>query len=277
MIKDTAAVIDPQITEHADILATATERPAPQYPIESVDRTLQLLELLSREREVKLSAVRDQLGIGQSTAHRLMAMFVYRGFAVQNQQNLAYRAGPTLFQIGRSAIGAHDVVAHARPALQWLAEHSGETAHLAVLAGTEVRYLDVIECSAPLRVTGRVGQIGPAHATSIGKAMLATLDDDELRRRYTRQPIPQITPRTVTALPDLLADITRTRSRGWSRNREEMHSGVCSVGLAVVHPTHGLLCGLSIACPKARSNPATERAHAALLRIAADQLLALIP
>ena len=253
------------------------DRPLPQYPIESVDRTLQLLELLGRQQEVKLAEVRDQLGIGQSTAHRLMAMLVYRGFAVQNAQTRAYRAGPTLFHLGRSSAGQHDVVQYARRALEWLAEQSGETAHLGILAGTQVRYLDVVESASILRVTGRVGELSPAHSTSLGKAMLATLDDDELRRRYDSGPLAAVTPRSITDTTELVAEIGRTRSRGWARNREEMQSGVCSVGVAVVHPIHGLVGGLSVATPKARSNATVEREHAGLLRVAAARLVVMMP
>ena len=260
-----------------EIDSGTTARTPPQYPIESVDRTLQLIELLSREHELKLSAVRNHLHIGQSTAHRLMAMLVYRGFAVQNLQSLGYRAGPTLFEIGRSAVGDRGVARYARPTLEWLAAQSGETAHLAVLVGTEVRYLDVVECSSPLRVTGRVGQLRPAHLTSIGKAMLATLADDEVLRRYARVPLIPVTPRSIADIGGLMADMRRTRTRGWSRNREEMHSGVCSVGFAVVHPVHGLIGGLSVATPKVRSNPATERAHSDLLGAATARLVELVP
>lgn len=255
---------------------SSPERPLPQYPIESVDRTLQLVELLGQQDEVRLSQVRDRLGVGQSTAHRLMAMLVYRGFATQDPRSRAYRAGPALLRLGRTSAHEHDIVRLARPALQWLAASSGETAHLAVLADAEVHYLDVVETEALLRVTGRVGQFGPAHATSVGKAMLAALDDGDIVRRLGGRTLPQVTSRTVAGQAQLLADIRRTRSRGWSRNREEMQEGVCSVGVALVHPAHGLLGGFSLATPKARSSPVVEREHAALLSVAAARVVSAV-
>ncbi|MFH5824261.1 helix-turn-helix domain-containing protein [Georgenia sp. AZ-5] len=57
------------------------DRPVPQYPIEGVDRVLRALTLFKHEPELRLADVRERLGVGQSTAHRLMAMLVYRGFA----------------------------------------------------------------------------------------------------------------------------------------------------------------------------------------------------
>lgn len=253
-----------------------SDRPVPQYPIESVDRTLLLLEFLGRRPELKLSEVRAHLGVGQSTAHRLMAMLVYRGFAVQDPDTRAYRAGPVLFEIGGSAAGAFDVGRSARPVLEWLAGESGETAHLGVLSGADVRYADVIESPAVLRVTGRVGRLNPAHATSLGKAMLATFDDAHVRGLYAERALRAPTSRSITALDDLLAELGRTRARGWACNRGEMESGVCSVGIGVVHPARGLLGGFSIATPQARSTPAVERAHAELLRDAAARLVAAV-
>lgn len=253
------------------------ERPVPQYPIESVDRTLRLLEFLGQRPELKLSEVRAHLKIGQSTAHRLMAMLVSRGFAVQDPGTRVYRAGPVLFEIGRSAAGAFDIGRSARPVLEWLAGKSGETVHFGVLAGTEVRYVEVIESASTLRVTGRVGRLSPAHATSMGKAMLATFDNTQVQELYHGRDLPAPTSRSITDLERLLAELGHIRTRGWARNRGEMEVGVCSVGFALVHPVRGLLGGLSIATPQARSTVAMEKEHASLLRAAADRMLAALP
>ena len=252
-------------------------RPVPQYPIESVDRTLLVLRFLAERSELKLSEVREHLGIGQSTAHRLLAMLVYRGYAVQDPVSRTYRAGPVLFEIGRAAAGGFDLVREARPVLEWLGEQSGETVHLGVLDGSRVRYLDVIESASTLRVASRVGQARPAHATSIGKAMLAAADDAHVRSLYPAGALAAQTARTITDLDELLAELRRTRARGHGRNRGEMESGVCSIGVAVVHPARGLLGGLSIAAPTARWGTAVEKVHVGLLRTAAARLASAVP
>ncbi len=251
----------------------APEPAVPQYPIESVDRTLTVLQQLARHPELRLADVRAHLDVGQSTAHRLMAMLVYRGFAVQDPETRAYRAGPVLAEIGRSAAGGFDVVRTARPFLEGLAATSGETAHLGTLSGTTVRYLDVVESTSALRVTGRVGRLTPAHATSLGKAMLATHDDARVRELYAGLELRPQTSQTLTDLDRLVVEVGRARSRGWARNRGEMESGVCSVGVGLELPGHGVF-GLSIATPQVRSSPAVEKEHAGLLRAAAEQLLA---
>jgi DNA-binding IclR family transcriptional regulator len=247
---------------------------APPYPIESVDRTLLLLTLLGQRSELRLSEVREHLGIGQSTAHRLLAMLVYRGFAVQDPASRAYRMGPALAAIGSAGTGdpASRLARRARPVLEWLAAQSGETAHLGVLDGLDVRYVDVVESTAPLRVTGRVGRTTPAHATSLGKSMLAALDERHVRDLYAVGELRQATPRTIADLDSLLRELARTRQRGWARNRGEMEQGVCSVGMRLALPAGEGAAALSVATPAARSGTAVEEFHVELLRTACDRL-----
>ncbi|MEJ2866347.1 IclR family transcriptional regulator [Actinomycetospora sp. OC33-EN08] len=255
----------------------ADDGAVPRYPLESVDRTLTLLRQLADQREVALADVRVHLGVGQSTAHRLLAMLVYRGFAVQDPVSRRYRPGPAFADLGRAAGATLDLVGVVRPVLVRLAAETGETVHLGELVGTDVRYLDVIESAATLRVASRSGQTRPAHATSIGKAMLATLDDDALRTAYPDGVPAARTSRTTTELDALLAELRRVRSRGHGRNRGEVEAGVCSVGVALVHPDRGLLGGLSVAAPEARWSAAVEREHVAALRHAVTELLRGIP
>src|ERR1035438_10045069 len=99
----------------------------PQYPVESVDRALRLLLMFREHQEIRLSSVRDELQVGQSTAHRLMAMLVYHGFATQDPATRVYRAGPALFEIGLSVVNKLDIRAAARPVLESLAAATGET------------------------------------------------------------------------------------------------------------------------------------------------------
>ncbi len=240
-------------------------RPAPQYPIESVDRALRLLRMFSATRELRLSDARDALGVGQSTAHRLMAMLVHHGFVDQDPASRVYRAGPALVEIGLSVVNQMDLRAVARPVLQWLAENTGETVHLGSLEGSQVRFLDVIESDRALRVSGRVGRTLPAHATSLGKAMLAQLPDDQIAQRYPDEVLGQVTTKTMTSRSTLLAEIERIRRRGYALNAGESEDGVSSIGCAVARPDGPLLGGLSVAAPTGRMTKAQRDEHAVAL------------
>ena len=76
---------------------------APQYPIESVDNALRLLLLLGeRTEEVRLTDVSAELGVASSTAHRILAMLIWRGFARQDPRTKTYGPGPTLTSVAFS-------------------------------------------------------------------------------------------------------------------------------------------------------------------------------
>lgn len=257
-------------------LDPGVEDGVPPRPTGPVERTLLSLQLLASKPEVRLADVQRHLTVGQSTASRLMAVLVQQGFAEQDPGTRTYRAGQKMFDLGRGAVDGSGIVRVVRPALEWLAAESGETAHLGILSGQNIRYLDVIESSAALRVTGRVGRLTPAHATSMGQAMLATFDDESLRRMYAGVTLNAATPRTITDLKVLLAELARVRSRGWARNRQQMESGVCSVGVALVHPARVFIGGVSIATPHARSTPEVERRHVALLMAGRERMIDLL-
>lgn len=242
------------------------------HPIVSVGRTLGLLQFLARHEHVRLVDVREHLGIASSTAHRLMATLVHHEFAVEVPDGPGYRAGPALFALSGAASASIAVKEAARSVLQWLAHESGETAHLGVLWDAEVSYVDVIESSVALRVTGRVGRTSPAQTTSLGKSMLATMPDDDVRKLFAGRVFEQSTKQSITDIDSLLAELRRTRRRGWARNRSEMAAGVWSVGVAVRRDERGVLAALSIATPQARSSSRLERVHAELLTTAAQRL-----
>lgn len=251
---------------------TDAERHAPPYPIESVDRALALVRMLAEHPEVKLSEVRAKLDVGQSTAHRLLAMFVYRGFAVQNPETRTYRAGPVLLGLSPGHNIRLDVARVVRPALSRLARETGETAHFGILDGGDVRYLEVMESTQVLRVSGRKDQHRPAHATSIGRAMLATEPDEIVRGRYRGSDLRMNADRDAKSIETLLDELHQTRRRGYARNHGDVEPGVCSVGVAVLSPQGDLLGGISVAAPEFRWSTSIEKAHVGLLRQLADAL-----
>jgi IclR family transcriptional regulator, acetate operon repressor len=248
-------------------------RSAPQYPIESVGNALKLLMMFRTKPFVRLADARDELGVAHSTAHRLMSMLVHYDFVRQDPMSKAYVAGPALVDIGLSVVRAWDIRATARDLLERLRDEMHETAHLAMLDGANVRFLDAAESNFALRVASRTGNTLPAYATSIGKAMLAQLSADELRALYPKERLPeQPTKKTLTSRTKLEAELAKVRERGYAINASESADGVSSVGVAVVHPVRGTIGGLSLAAPVSRMSQPQVRAAAAKLQEAAAEL-----
>lgn len=257
--------------------ATAEPGQEPAYPIASVNNALRLLLLFRSRPRVRLSEASEHLGVAHSTAHRLLAMLAYHGFVRQEQDSRAYVAGPALVEIGLAAVSQLDIRRHARPALERLAGSLGETVHLTVLEGANVRYLDAVESSRALRVAARTGSVLAASCTASGKALLAALPEAEVSAIFADAALPRLTPRSITSRSALLAELRRIRADGCAVNREESEEGVASVAVVVRGPRQAPAAALTVSAPVSRM---TEEATARIkqeLHAQASWLAAQLP
>lgn len=218
----------------------------PPYAVESVDHALRLALLLQQEGPLRGSEAAERLGVARSTAHRLLAMLVYRDFAEQGEDK-RYAAGPVL----RSGLPATSRVsllrAVAMPHLQALAERTNETANLQVLVGDQVRFVGTVECSQILKVGDREGRLLPARLVSGGKVLLATLPEEAVRHLYgVTHPDPDLD------LSALLRELDLVRRRGFAINDQQTEAGVTAVARLVRDPAGRGAAAVSLALPTAR-------------------------
>ncbi len=225
----------------------------PKYPIESVDNALKLLLQFKERASLGVSEAGEHLGVAPSTAHRLLTMLQYRGFAIQDEESRIYRAGPALIEIGLKTVRDMSLLRQARPAIERLSELLDETVHLLVLEGADVRFVDGTESSRALRVTSRTGLLLPAHCTAGGKALLAGLDPQALRELYPLPTLPGLTPRSVRRREDLERELIGVRKRGYATNQGESEDDVTAVGVAVRDHRGRQRAAIAVALPSARA------------------------
>lgn len=216
----------------------------PAYRIQSVDHALHLAAVLAQEGPLRLSEAAERLGVARSTAHRLLSMLVYRDFAEQDEAR-RYVAGPIL-RGARTPEPVADLRRIALPHLRSLTEKTEETSNVMVVVGDQVRFVASVECDQVLRVGEREGRVLPAHRASGGRAVLATLPEDELRSLYGGTDSP------VIELDVLRRDLRRVRRQGFAVNDQQTETGLTAVGAAVPGPRGGLRAAVSIALPTAR-------------------------
>jgi len=243
----------------------------PQYPIESVDNALKLILLLGERPEIRLTDASAHLGVASSTAHRILAMLVWRGFMRQDRASKAYLPGPALTTIAFSVFKRMDLQRLAEPILNEVSSALGETSHLGVLEGSRLRFLAVSEPDIAVRVASRLGKIMPAHATSTGKALLAELTTDQLHTLYPNQELEPVTSHSVRSRAELEAQLEQVRQAGYAVNREESEDGVGSVAVAV--PTaSGLKIAINASAPIHRLPARKTKDFARTLQTAAQRL-----
>lgn len=239
-------------------------------PVESVDRALVLLKALQQGEALTVTAAAERLGVVPSTAHRLLGALRHRGFAIQDPSR-QYRLGP----VALGGEGAeHSMAALQRAAKGSLADlHDsvGETAHLMVLRGSQVMFIDGIECADPLRVAVRIGARMPAYCSAGGKALLACLTDREVHDLH-RGELPVWPTRKVTSMAMFIRHLDAVRRYGFGVNVEETEPGVCGVGVTVQGAGGSAVAALTLALPTSRFERHPAEFFAAPLHAAAEQM-----
>jgi len=134
-----------------------------------------------------------------------------------------------------------------------LAAETGETVHLGALEGNQVRYVDGLESERALRVVARTGTLAPAHCTSLGKALLALMTDEQVARLYpaSAEPFPARTDRSITTQARLLKELGKARTRGYAVNSGETEEDVGSVAVAF-RDFAGRPAAIAVAAPSSR-------------------------
>lgn len=226
----------------------------PQYPITSVDSALRLLNLFRDVESLRLSDAASQLGVANSTAHRMLAMLAHHDLVRQDPETRSYIPGPALYELGLSVVQRMDVRQILRPMIEDLAEDTGETTHSGVLVGTTVQYIDSVESRHALRVAGRTGMSLPAHCSALGKALLARLATEELRSVYATEDLPKATDHSITSRSALEEALEKVRRDGYALNVGESEEGVIAIGMAVDGLPSRSGVGISCAMPATRIN-----------------------
>lgn len=238
-------------------------------PVKSADRTLDVLEALSGG-PASLAELAGRLGIPKSSLHSILRTLDHRGWVETDATRSTYALGMNALLIGASYVDQDPTVLRTSDIMDRLAADTGETVHLARLEAPDVVYLAKRESVHPLRMFSAIGRRLPAHATALGKAMLAQLPDESLRALLPAT-LAGTTEHTITSREVLIEHLAEVRETGWAIDAEEAGLGMrCfAVALPFQSPSKD---AISCSVPLARLDAAKEREIIALLLDARDQL-----
>jgi IclR family acetate operon transcriptional repressor len=223
--------------------------------IQSVDRALTLLENIAElGGETTLSRLASRTGLNISTCHHLLATLVQRGFVTKGLGRRGYALGARILYLSHACLQV-DLPRRAQSALDRINQSTGETVHLAALQGDELVTVLKREARHAVRVdAGALGTSDAAHATATGKAMLAWLPEDEIRRIVMAHGMTRFTPHTITDFDALIEALRLVRRNGFSFDREEFRPGVVCVGAAIRDHSGGVVGSISASTPTMRAS-----------------------
>ncbi|MCR2764291.1 IclR family transcriptional regulator [Microbacterium sp. zg.B48] len=240
--------------------------------MESVDHALNILLLLRRRPELRVTDTARELGIAPSTAHRLMTTLAASGFLTQDRVTKGYRAGSTLIELGVHSTSALDLRAAGEEHVKALAGRLGETVNLMVLEGQSIRFVAGFESDQRVRTHVLTGTLLPAYAVSGGKVLLAELSREALRELYPGR-LKKLTPRTKT-FTQLLEELPIVMMRGYAVNRGESVTGLSAVAVPLRDRLGRTIAAVAMSAPSDRLPVARVREVVIELRECAARIRA---
>jgi DNA-binding IclR family transcriptional regulator len=217
-------------------MAVASESPAA-----SVDRALAMLEMVAQESDGLSNAeISRKLNIPKSSTSYILRTLEARSYLARDTETGKYRVGLKILSLSRGALSGLDVRGIALPIMRRLMEQTGLTCHLAILDGRDAVYIEKVEPEGFIRMDTWIGRRMRVHATSVGKALVAHIPQEQLEPILRKSGMERRTPKTITTLPRLLKELEKVRAQGYALDDEENNLGARCVA-APVFSDHGAI------------------------------------
>lgn len=221
-------------------------------PVRAVERALDILLCFTCEQPVRsMTQIAQSIHMSKTTVHRLLATLEKRRFLTRDQITGLYRLGFRFIEM--ASLVLQDVELHrwAEPYLRRLAAECGETVDLSILDGSQVMYLQVIESPQRLKLAAAVGQRLPAFCTASGKALLAYLPEEKVRK-VLREDLKRYTAHTKTSIREILDDLRITRARGYALSDQEYEKDINAVAAPIFDAENHPIAAIAIVGPSFR-------------------------
>jgi DNA-binding IclR family transcriptional regulator len=211
--------------------------------IQSLERAFAILEEVARNPDgIPLADLSKHVGLHNSTTFHLVRTMALLGYLSQRRDSKRYRIGGRLFTLAAGALDESTLLALATPVLESLTAATGESAHFAIHSGNEIVVIARTARTGLLQLADRTGTQRPAHATALGKVLLASLTDEQVRRFLSGTELRRYTAKTIVERAALLREIEQVRRRGIAYDDGEFDQEVRCVAVPV-HDFAGRVAG----------------------------------
>lgn len=218
--------------------------------VQSIDRAMNLLEILSCGNNIPLAEICKKSKLNKTTTFRLLHSLKENGYVKQNkkgQYSLTYK----MFRVGNRVVQSIDFTQPAKSLITKLAVETNQTIHLVIRDGFQILYIDKF---SPENITNsmewsKIGRRAPMHCTAAGKAILAHCTEEDLKNIWAQTDTVRYTARTITKFETLLDNLKLTRKKGYSIEYEEYELGLYCIGAAIFNQKKEVVGSISISIP----------------------------
>ena len=210
------------------------EVPKERGGIQSLERAFAILEEVARNREgINLVDLSKAVGLHNSTTFHLVKTMVQLGYVSQVRDSKRYRIGSRLFTLATGALEENALLALATPVLETLTRETGEAGHFAIRSGNDIVVIARTAGSGLLQMVDRRGAQRPAHATALGKVLLAALSDAQIRQLLGAGPLRKFTAKTIVERDTLVREIQEVRRKRIAYDEGEFDAEIRCVAVPV--------------------------------------------
>jgi IclR family pca regulon transcriptional regulator len=237
--------------------AAPAPRPGDSY-VQSFARGLAVLRSFGAQAPAQtLSEAAQRSWLTRAGARRILLTLQQLGY-VESDGRL-FRLTPKVLELGFAYLSSQPVWHLAQPAMEELVREIHESCSAAVLDGPDIVYVLRVPAGKIMAINLGVGSRLPAHCTSLGRVLLAGLDDATLQARLAQMPLCARTRRTITDRQALLAEIRQVREQGYALVVEELEEGLVSMAAPIVNRQGRVVAAINVSGQSARSSTAQMR------------------
>jgi DNA-binding IclR family transcriptional regulator len=226
------------------------ENASTSYIAPPVQRAVRLLRHIAEGDPVtSMSETAKALKINRTTLLRLLYTLESEGFVERRRGEAGYQVGLSLVALSARIVFSQDIIRVAVPIVATLAEAVGMSAHLGVLDDADVLYLLRRTPNAPLASNIRIGSRLPAHATTMGRIILAYMNTPDVDAIFRGKPLPRFSAHTPTTLAELHLALKRARQDGIAWSDGFFEPGIGSAAVPVLDFAGAPVAALNVSGP----------------------------
>jgi len=236
--------------------------------VAAVLKVFAVLETLAEEKRASLADIAQKAMTSKSTAHRLLQTMVDLGYVEQEAETEKYYPTLKLFSLGaRTLSGQSDLLHAADRAMGRLSRATGESINLGVMDERDQRvaYIHKYDSAYNLSMQSPLGKRNPLHSTSLGKALMAWRDQEEIEERLAKMEFVKLAPKTITDAEIYRQQLAEIRTRGYAEEIEESEAGVRCMAVPVFDHMGKTIAAISISFPLFRFDEVRKPEYVSLL------------
>ena len=226
--------------------AAKNDRPLERDPfVQSFARGLSIITCFSADNPVMtLSEIAERVNLSRAAARRFLLTLENLGYVSLDGRNFQLTA--KVLDLGYGYLSSLSLPEIAQPHLEVLASKVHESASASVLDGTDIVYVARVPIRRIMSVKINIGTRMPAHATSMGRVLLAGLATPDLKAMISNLEILKYTHNTITSKSVLLQEINKVKAQGWSINDQELEYGLRSIAVPIFNKAEEIIASINI-------------------------------